>query len=379
MTSHTAPFDESVATLVTGSHTQGLSIVATPAGGSPIPLAVVGGRLSWDESRAPRVAGEFEVPTPTDAATRALLDPRTRVRVAVTVTYTLSSGVLDDQLVANLHLRRRRLGRGPGTLMLEVASDEALVIDSSQNASVTIGAHPDTVALTDGAGWIASMIIAGAWNLGETPPTVNRLTVPSLAAERPFDVIDQWQTISDIADQLDLDVYDPGDRVFRITRRPAVAAETSLIVKGGPGGALLDADEFIARDDWANFVVIRYEWDNSAGAKQLVWGTARVLGGPLAYTTVGAKIYTEIRDTPATTNSANNAALTVLSRMLSRSRSLEFRYPSAWWVQPGDTITYQPDAGEQQRHLVASVEHNLSDHTMRVRTRVPDNDQTLGA
>jgi hypothetical protein len=381
----TAPFDPSVRELVTGFHAQDYRVEAF--GGplaDPVDLGVIGGRISWDEARTPEVSAELTCALPQDAPTVLDLDPRQGVRARFVVAYTLANGTRDEHEVADLHLRRRVVARPGEQLALSLASDEALVIDSSPNVVVTAGGDPgdpSTVTKTNAAGWIGQVIQEGLWNPG-APGDVDvdfGAGVENLSAEWPVDVPDYWAAIEDVADQLNLDVYDPGDRTFRIAKRPTVAAASSLTIKGGPGGILLDSDSTIEREEWANMVTIRYDWRTPAGVESTLYGTARVTAGPFAADTVGYKILTETRDQATTQAAANIAAATVLGRLLARSRGLSVTVVPCWWVRPRNTVTYYPSSGgDEQRHIVSSVSFDLESMEMDIQTRLPDADSTIG-
>lgn len=371
----TAPFHPDVAALIAGPHEIGYSATATTTAGTTV-LAVNGGRVSLSDKRAPRVEATLRCPLP-DEATLEALDPRQRPRVALTVSYTLPDGTTDSHVVADLHLRDKRTRRTAGEMVLSLASDEALVIDS---AALAGGGGGVTETRSDAAGWLRTVIVEGLWNTDYPAGPEFVIGVPrNLECDWPSDVTDYWDSITDVCDQLDLEVYDEGDRIFRIVKRPQVAAASVLTVKGGPGGILLDDDAGVTREGWANFVVLRYEWTDAAGDRQTEYGTARVTAGPVAVDTVGYKNFAEVRDGPASIIGANRAAATVLARMLSRSRALTLTTVPAWWVKPGRTITYQPrDGAAEQRHIVADVDHDLDGMTMTVTTRLPDLDSTIG-
>lgn len=379
----TAPFDPSVRELITGVHTCGVSAEAVVPGFGTVPLSVTGGRIGWSERRAPRVTADLEVSTPTDSALIAAMDPRQRIRVLIRAAYTLANGAVDSQVVADLHLRQRTLSRPDSTMRLSLASSEALIIDSAPSPGTFgggDGTEPDSVTIPDGPDRIRLQIRDGLWNLEYPTGPAFVITAASEPAEIALGGRDDWDDIVvHIADQLDLDVYDAGDRVIRIAPRPTVASASVLEVKGGPGGVLLQSDSTINRDDFANFVILRYDWTNSAGVREDLVASARVdAGSPYNPDTTGYKIVVEDRNIATTQAAADRAAKNLLARMLSRSRGLSLTTVPAWWVRPGHTITYTPENGPQQRHLVAEVEYDLAGMTMRVVTRLPDTDSVLG-
>lgn len=376
----TDPFSPAVADLITGPHQVAATLTATTPGYPALTLAVTGGRLAWDDSRSPRVQGSITVALPDDPTALDVLDPRRPVRVAVTITYTLPDGTPDAHQVVNLGLRDRTVRRPDADITLSLASDEALAIDAAPNAAEGYdggtGSEPDTVTIANGPAFIRTLIE----NLVYPVAPAFVITAPVAPVEWPYgNPRDYWDAITDIADQLNVDVYDQGDRTFRIAPRRAIASSSVLALTTGPGGTILASESSISRDDWANFVALRYEWTPSTtlGNTRREYGSARVNSGPYNVS-LGYRNYAEQRAMPTTRAAANNVAAALLGRMLSRSQGLRVTAVAAWWVRPGHTITVTLPTTAQERHLVAAVEFDLSEMTMTVTTRLPDNVSTIG-
>lgn len=373
----TAPFDPAVAELVKGSHKVTAALTATTPGQPAVTLSLIGGRISWAEDRAPRVSATFRCALPDDAALLQLLDPRLRVRLALTITYTLPSGATSSAVVANLGLRDRRVVRPDAVVELEAASDEALVIDASGPAAYS-DPRPALVTYADGPGWMATNISQSLAWLGGPDATVDRSAAPAASAQWDPAYSDQWDAIVDMADQLNLDVFDPGDRVFRIAPRPTVAGTSVFTVTTGSTGTLLSSDSGLGRDNWANFVTVAYEWSSSAGVPQRIWGTARVTSGPYKADTIGYKSLSERRDTATTQAAANKVAAAILGKLLSRSRTQTATTVAAWWVRPGHTVTIDLPLSSPAQHIVSWVDYDIDDMTMTLGTRLPDTASTIG-
>lgn len=386
MTSATAPFAPGVAELITGPHDVSATVTLTsPVLPDPLVLDVIGGRIGWDERRSPRVDGDLTCALPDGAAgmtALAALDPRTSTaRVALTITYVLPSGELDAHVVADLHLRDREVNRPGGDVRIRCTSDEALAIDASPTGTYGYeggdGTEPDTVTKANGPAWIAGVY---ADLIHPEVPAGVVITAPARPAEWPYgNPRDYWDSISDMADQLNIDVFDQGDRVLRIAPRTGVASNSVLALKSGPGGTVLRSRSGVSRDDFANFVIIRYVWTKpSTGEEMRVFGTARITAGPYNVTDNTYKSLVEERDSPTTQFAANLAAETILARMVSRSRSVNLTAVAAWWVRPGHTVTVDLPASDEARHLVSSVVFDLSEMTMDLATRLPDTLSVIG-
>lgn len=362
----TDPFLPDSPELITGTHSQLVTVVAThPSWPAPIPLEAAEGTLSWDEQRAPRARLLLTCKVPTDPDTLDQLDPRVGVRLQVSAGYARTDGTQDVHLVADLGLRNRRVTRPQNLLELEAAGDEALVIDASA-VSTSVSAADEPTAITQ-------LLRLGA------PGAAVDVTVDGAAAAAVSPVTDLWSTLDDVADRIDADVYDTGLRRFQVTPRPAIAAASAASLKVGANGTIQESDTALSRDEWYNAVRLVYTWANAAGAEQTVVGTAQITSGPFATSgPAGVRRYAEDRNVPTSQAGATAAAAALLRRLVSRGRSFQLRAVSALWLRPGMTVTVQLPTGNQERHLVAAVSFDLAGGWMDVTTRLPDNLNTIG-
>lgn len=90
-------------------------------GGLPLAVRSDGSSVTFDATAAPHVSAEITISRPV-SATLAALDPRLSPRVTVTA----GNGI---PRTFDLGVRRRRAGMLPGTILLELASDEAILDD----------------------------------------------------------------------------------------------------------------------------------------------------------------------------------------------------------------------------------------------------------
>lgn len=367
----TAPYSPAVAQLVTGPHRTTFSATVVDAIGS-IPLDVLdGSSIDWTERRAPCVSARLVCAIP-DSATLDRIDARKALRLKVRAGYYLPDGTLDEQQIADLHVRVREVSRPDSVMTLTAASDEFLLIDGAPRAQPM---RSPFIPATLGAG-ITSLIrdlVAGT-------PAQNPLIVDHSGGLTGQTVIgtDYWRAITDLADIGDLDVYDQGDRVFRIQPRRNVAGDAAAVLATGPGGVITASSSVGDRDDWANGVSLYYEWRNATtNATEFVVGSSCVAGGPFAPSVVGYKEHAEQREGPITQAAADAAARALLRRFLSRTRTVQLTAPAMWWLRPRQTVTVQLPTGTQERHLVVGVTFDIAAHSMTVLTRRPDTDSIL--
>lgn len=101
---------------------------AVVIGTTDLPLSVVGGRITLDESQAPHVTGNVDIATPSTVILNAL-DPRAGARVRVVADGEYPSFSVHREFDLGLRVRPHR--RLDATVTLSLASDEALLLDWS--------------------------------------------------------------------------------------------------------------------------------------------------------------------------------------------------------------------------------------------------------
>lgn len=381
----TAPFDAAVAQLITETHQQRVTARAVVAG-TTIDLPLIDYTVDNTERRTPRWSAILTTPIP-DEATLNLLDPRTYVRVTITAGYRLPGGDWDDVDVVALCLRAREVDRPRDTLTLTCASHEALILDRD-----VIPQHPNDYGTftTNEVQWSpsGSAMVKLYWEdmlyeLRQGP--LADLVVVDEVRSGPSTVVinpgSEWDRFESVAEQEGFDMFDDGSLTLRLAPRPALSATTAHDLSVGANGTILESSAAVDRDDWANYVVLRYHWvDKTSGqpVDSYVYGSARVKTGPYAPDAAGWRYLVEDREGRPSQAAADRAAATILTRLLSRSRSLRLEAVSAWWLRAGHTVTVQLPQGPQERHLVAGVIFRAGDR-MTVVTRLPDAVSTIGA
>lgn len=331
-----------------------------------ITLDVQGGRLSFDETRSPRVMlTGLECRIPTDPAVLSRIDPRTGARVELDLGYTRPGGAQDVHLIADLGLRTRPVARPADTMTLEAASDEALVIDGSPTVGAAFSTANTTTAIRDVLRAVFPALT----------PTVTAGVGPAIA-QGPYD--DRWDLVLDLSDRIGARTFDDGLRGWHIDPVP-VLGTPNLDLSVGANGTIVDSEAGLGRDEWANVVILRYRWRDTSDVEHTITATRRVQTGPYAATVGNSKIELVERDVATTQTEANAAAAALVARTVTRGRSLTVTAVSAYWLRPGDTVNVTLPTGPTEQHLVASVDFDLATGLMQVTTRLPDNTGTIGA
>lgn len=371
----TSPFAPAVHALIRESHRQELTAAAHIPNGSgydTLALDVQDYSISWDEDSTPRVMANLQARVG-DQDTLDSLDPRTGARVIVTASYQLPDGSMDTHQVADLCLRSRRVSRPDNTMTLICASDEALYIDAAPSVHFFDGQTTHASAAAAVETWVAAMAAAGPAS-GDVVVTTNRDDGTFDADTFPTD---KWNVCRDAADSIDADLFDNGDRVLRLAPRRYLVAASALALTVGVNGTIVTSEALLDREDWHNGVLILWEWENDGTAPNKRWGQAYVDTGPYRPAVAGDRIHAEQRDGWMSATRATTTATTVLRRHLARARTYTLETVSAWWVRPGDTVTVQLPTGDQERHLVSRITHTTGG-AMRLTTRLPDNESTIG-
>lgn len=369
-----APFDPAVEQLVTQTHEQTFTAVAVVAAVT-YPLDVTDYSVDWDGDRTPRVSARLDCAVPSEAVLAAL-DPRTSVRVKLTVGYRLPSGVYDQHEIADLHLRDRTVNRPDNTMTLQCASDDMLLVDASPSATFYEG-----FLLHDSAvGFIDQTIDQLLLDTPAYPPTFVS-TMPNDGGEFTAEAFpsDWWSVMIDAADSMDADLYDNGDRVFRLAPRRYLTSDSSAVLTVGANGTILRSVSSLDRDRWYNAATILWVWSNRANPAlpDRTWGIAYVESGPFAQASSGRREFAQRRDGQVSATTAQRVAVTVLRRLLAKARSYTLGAVAMWWLRPSDTVTIQLPTGTQERHLVASVVFRTGG-IMEVVTRLPDDTSVIG-
>lgn len=371
----TAPFDPAVAQLVTFPHYETLSAVAV-VGVTQYPLDVQDYTIDLDEARSPRVRSTLVCAVPEAQATLDALDPRTLVKVRISVSYRLPSGTLDTQQLFELHLRDRTVRRPDNTMTLQLASKEALIVDAAQAFSPY---KDGGVLLHDSCVAFISQTVSMLFL--DTPMAADTIIVTTPAGpEFTYDAFpsDWWDGIRDALDLMDANLYDEGDGQLRLAPRRYVTADATVVLNVGETGTITGSETGVSRDEWANDVQILWTWDNSANTAlpDRRWGQAWVASGPFAQTSAGLKRVVENRSGRINVGLADPIARNVLRRLLARARTYQIDAVPAWWLRPEDTVTIQLPTGNQERHIVSSVTFTRT-NGMSVITRLPDNQSVI--
>lgn len=339
--------------------------------GETFALDLEGGTVAWDETRSPRVQASLTCKVPGDQALLDRMDPRTGARLVIDAGYRRPDGTQDVQTFVDLGLRSRRVTRPNDQMTLTAAGDEALVIDDAPTNGGSVNRTTTTVAIVA----VLQLIFPGL--------AVDTTGTPAGAAVSQAPLGDKWTTVLDLADRIEAQVYDNGLRNWYIKVAPTVAALPALDVEVGTEGTIISSDAGMDREEgWANRVFLTYNWTTTAAGVDTphsMVSVKSITSGVYAATVGNTRTHEETRQIPATQTSADLAATSLVKRTVTRGRTFTVQTISAYWLRPGMTLCVDLPLGGEEWHIVAGVDFDLADGTMRVTTRLPDNTGTIGA
>lgn len=363
----TEPYMPDMADLITRTISHVARAAVVMPDGERFDLDLEGGRVGWDETRAPRVNASLTCRVPTDQALLDRIDPRTGARVEITAGYVRPGGIEDAHVIADLGLRSRRVSRPDDLLTIEAASDEALMIDNAPSVSLTVNQPTTWEAVRQ---VIFSVLSPAVTSTVSTPgPAVNQTTKDA----------DKWTVLNDLRDRIEAQVYDDGLRQWWIVDQPVIG-EPKHYLAVGQNGTIVTSDAGMDRDSgWYNRVYLRYQWRDGAGAEQLVTAVRSITSGPYSTASGNVRTFRDEREVATTQTEANNAAAALVKRTVTRGRSFGLSAVSAYWLRPGHTVNVKLPLGDDENHLVQSVDFDLKTGLMNVSTRLPDNTGTVGA
>lgn len=350
-------------------------VTAHPAAGPAFDLPAEAVSVSFDDSWAPYVQSQIDVPVPTDQGQLDALDPRKNCRIKILLGYRLPDGTehwADKPL--DLGLRRRPVRRPGNTMTLEADSDEARAQDYK---------------IFNGAGFIKSGLApllryVLQWVMRpEGTPTVSN---PFGDADGAADLVDMvtdlgesyWTLIDDAAARAGRRVYCDEYRIWRIANRPDKAGTPVHAVTVGQNGTLISSSSDLSRDEWYNAVLLRYKWstDTDGARREYVrYGRAQISTGDFTEEKVGRKAYFQELPRPVGQATADKTAAVKLRHLVTRGRNLQLEAAAAYWIRPGDTVAVTLPTGPEELHLVRAVSFKPAAGTMQLTTRLPENVQ----
>jgi len=311
-----------------------------------VPLSVISGSMTLDETWTPYIQAELTIVEPADVS---IVDPRNEARVVLTWTATpLGSVVPAQSMTADLGVRRRRIN-DDGEIVMSLASDEALAQDYALGSAQELGTFPTAYEFVD-----AFLGLIGA----EVAPGYDNVLL-----DEPFQFMKAgdilWSTLNPVVQQTGLRLYCDEARLWRLKLAPENNNEILFNTIGSD--VTISQEDDISREDdlWGDSVVVLYRWTDLSGTSYSNFDSATDSFPPTKTLVVEH----------ATAYPGPGAARQLLNRAQGRGQNLRATVVSDYSVRPGHQFATVDQHGTIYTGHVRSVSWNLDDDTMTIQPR----------
>lgn len=344
-------------------------VTVQPVNADPFSLAVDDLEIGFSEDWAPHVEVNLSAAVPEDQAQLDALDPRAGCRLLVSAGYIYPDRTPDIHQLADVALDTREVTRPSNQLKLTAVSGEAQLQDYRSLW------NPNVIPAT---GLPAAMRAVLSFGLQPKVPRMNATVAETYGAAHLAGIAaplgtTYWDVAEDAAARTDAWVYCDGADTWQVTTKPQLAGTPAHALTVGQDGTLINTTTTLSRQDWANAVIITYDWTDANNVRRTVYGRALASTGPYAVSAVGYRTHQETRELPVTQAQADRAAAGVLRNLISRGRGYTLDAVAAYWLRPGMTVSVTLPTGQTELHLVRSVRFRPGTGTMTLTTRQPQN------
>lgn len=355
------------------------------AGNTSAPLEVKQASLTLDDSWSPFVQGRLVVAIP-DAAVLELADPRNDPRVSLTFEERVGeAGTLEDftadwgagtlgtlfaggtladitaahftgwngpedagsEIRVNAGIRRRRVDHRAGELVLEFAGDEARLQDYALLSLVpeTPGSTSVRTAVSFALSKIGAVLDASAVDA----------TVDEAEALTWYPGTTGWDYVAGLVQSTNLRLWCDELGRWRLDPKDMLVIDRPLVLS-----EFTEAADDIDRDggEWADGVVVEYEWTDATDVRRLKRDTAG--------DATSSRVLKVRHETPWP---GRGAAQRILDRARRRGRVLELEAISRYSAYPAAELTALPPNTPAQTGIVERVTFDWPERTMQVRSR----------
>lgn len=364
--------------------------------GARIPLDVISCELTYDITWSPYVQGTLVAAMP-DPATMDKLDPRKVVTVQVSAGYVRPGGRRDLHAMCTHAFISHRTANYPANTVtlqfqgLEYLVDQVVAFSPDESpqgrdnsppywtpATTVYQAIESVRAFTEidarapgnptayefGANTLTGWIPAGETWAGQ-------------AGENSLDVA------REVADRNSLVFYADELGVWHVDYQ-LVLGDPAHSLRDGADGTIVQANDELSREGWANVVQVTYIWDTvsatTPGRTDLVThqatAQAYLSDGPLAPITVGACPVLITRNMPSSNSLAKTVAVDLLRRYSARGTAMQLEAVAAYWLRPRDFVTVQlPNRAKpatSTTQMVQAITYDLGAGLMSMRLVQPE-------
>lgn len=179
-----------------------------------------------------------------------------------------------------------------------------------------------------------------------------------------------WSVVEYLSDLVGAEAFCNEQRKFIMRPIPTIGAPAATLATG-EGGTITELDSVLERT--YNAVYLAY-----ASGIVGTWNAETYYSpGPMGPVYYGRYCLYETREGTPTQDQADTAARAYAYRVKGTGRTTTIRAVPMPWLEPGDTVTVNPDNAPSELHLIQSVSIPLGPDVMTVTTRNPPYTGTL--
>jgi hypothetical protein len=364
--------------------------------GPRIPLDVISCEITYDVTWSPYVQGTLTAVMP-DPATMAKLDPRKVITVQVSAGYVRPGGRRDLRpMCTHAFVSHRTANYPANTVTLQFQGMEYLVdrvsaFSPSDSPQAQDEGQPYWTPATTVYQAIESVLLyTEISSRVPSNPTAYELGTDTFTGWVPAG--ETWagqagdnslDVAREIADRNSLLFYADELGVWHVDYQLHLDDPVHSL-RDGADGTIVQADDELSREGWANVVQVTYVWNTvsatTAGRTDLVTHQATAqayLGdGPLSVETVGACPIQINRQMPSSNSLARTVAVDLLRRYSARGTAMQVEAVAAYWLRARDFVTVQlpnrqtPATSVEQ--IIQAITYDLGAGLMRMRLVQPE-------
>lgn len=359
-------------------------VTVLPVAGPAFDVAVDGQLdITFDQEWTPYCQADVTIKTPSLLSQRDALDGRLGTQLRISAGYRYD-GVDHLHELGTLRLQGERTPLPGGRSRLNAQGTEMILLDQGalKEGQPTNGIFDDQYTNRTGVVPFIRSWINRAYEPGPFPTIVlgpgvtDGAWLSEYVSQYQHGGGSNWSAIEGVARAAGLHVYHSGGSQWHIDAQPtSVGSTVAAKLRTGKHGTVTTADLEVNRAEWANEVIVQWDWRTDAGDNKRL-GTAKVATGPLRASTLNTKQYRDFREGPVTTGYAQAYARNMLRKLAQRGRRLSLTAVAAYWLRPGMTVAIKTGRGPYQRRLVGAVTYSPLTGSMAVRTIRPEDYET---
>ena len=343
--------------------------------GAPIDVPVSDGWVLKDATQYPRTHAQVTTASPSllPTAIDSNLTPFGGW-LKVETGYTDSAGTTTYVTIMDGPITRLSVNRPGGLLTIEAAdasvfqSQRITATDMAWDSVTYPGAYNMCQAIGQGNPEITAVNGTNGVDYSTWTTAMTQVPVPTGYVWKAGTTA--WSVVEYLSDLCGAEAFYDANRKFIMRPLPTIGTPVATLATG-EGGTITELDSALERT--YNTVFLAF-----ASGIVGTWNADTYYGTtPMAPFNYGRFCLYESRDGTPTQAQADDAARAYAYRVKGTGRTTTIRAVPMPWLEPGDTVTVNPDGAPSELHLIQSVSIPLGLDVMTVTTRNPPYTGTL--